>query len=205
VALAVASNWFYARMMWGRRIWRLPVQSPAMGAIVNGVAFRSIRPEGSANALTAHRGQPLHLSRQSLAVDRWQGHRERVAAARPWTSAVPDQGTDGDQVETAFSSPSLRGGVSDRSNPSVSRSCQGWISSAEPVIRGAHSRATRWLANDGSETTRPVSAAPSTFKPRRRPVGGHQPHPGLIVPSPPSWCRLPTRPSVPPVSKARFG
>ena len=45
------------------------------GAIVNGIAFRSIGQK-LGNALIAHRGQPLHVA-GSLAVDRWQGS-ERV-------------------------------------------------------------------------------------------------------------------------------
>jgi single-stranded-DNA-specific exonuclease len=58
------------------------------GAIVNGIAFRSIRqPLG--NALTQHRGQPLHVA-GSLALDRWQGT-ERVQL-RVLDVAVPDQG-----------------------------------------------------------------------------------------------------------------
>jgi single-stranded-DNA-specific exonuclease len=58
------------------------------GAIVNGIAFRSIgRPLG--NALVQHRGQPLHVA-GSLAVDNWQGS-ERVQL-RLLDVAVPDQG-----------------------------------------------------------------------------------------------------------------
>src|ERR1700719_2874693 len=41
------------------------------GAIVNGIAFRSIGQK-LGNALAQHRGQPLHVA-GSLAVDRWQG------------------------------------------------------------------------------------------------------------------------------------
>ena len=58
------------------------------GAIVNGVAFRSIGQK-LGNALIAHRGQPLHVA-GSLAVDRWQGT-ERVQF-RVIDVAVPDQG-----------------------------------------------------------------------------------------------------------------
>jgi single-stranded-DNA-specific exonuclease len=58
------------------------------GAIVNGVAFRSIGQK-LGNALVAHRGQPLHVA-GSLAVDRWQGT-ERVQL-RVLDVAVPDQG-----------------------------------------------------------------------------------------------------------------
>jgi single-stranded-DNA-specific exonuclease len=58
------------------------------GAIVNGVAFRSIGQK-LGNALIAHRGQPLHVA-GSLAVDRWQGT-ERVQL-RVLDVAVPDQG-----------------------------------------------------------------------------------------------------------------
>jgi len=58
------------------------------GAIVNGVAFRSIGQK-LGNALIAHRGQPLHVA-GSLAVDRWQGS-ERVQM-RVIDVAVPDQG-----------------------------------------------------------------------------------------------------------------
>jgi single-stranded-DNA-specific exonuclease len=58
------------------------------GAIVNGVAFRSIGQK-LGNALTGHRGQPLHVV-GSLAVDRWQGT-ERVQL-RVLDVAVPDQG-----------------------------------------------------------------------------------------------------------------
>ena len=58
------------------------------GAIVNGIAFRSIGQK-LGNALTAHRGQPLHVA-GSLAVDRWQGT-ERVQL-RVLDVAVPDQG-----------------------------------------------------------------------------------------------------------------
>ena len=58
------------------------------GAIVNGVAFRSIGQK-LGNALIGHRGQPLHVA-GSLAVDRWQGT-ERVQL-RVLDVAVPDQG-----------------------------------------------------------------------------------------------------------------
>jgi single-stranded-DNA-specific exonuclease len=58
------------------------------GAIVNGIAFRSIGQK-LGNALVQHRGQPLHVA-GSLAVDRWQGT-ERVQL-RVLDVAVPDQG-----------------------------------------------------------------------------------------------------------------
>ena len=58
------------------------------GAIVNGVAFRSIGSK-LGNALIAHRGQPLHVA-GSLALDRWQGT-ERVQL-RVLDVAAPDQG-----------------------------------------------------------------------------------------------------------------
>jgi single-stranded-DNA-specific exonuclease len=58
------------------------------GAIVNGIAFRSIGQK-LGNALIAHRGQPLHVA-GSLAVDRWHGT-ERVQL-RVLDVAVPDQG-----------------------------------------------------------------------------------------------------------------
>jgi single-stranded-DNA-specific exonuclease len=58
------------------------------GAIVNGVAFRSIGQK-LGNALAAHRGQVLHAA-GSLAVDRWQGT-ERVQL-RLLDVALPDQG-----------------------------------------------------------------------------------------------------------------
>jgi len=58
------------------------------GAIVNGVAFRSIGQK-LGNALIAHRGQNLHVA-ASLAIDRWQGS-ERVQL-RVLDVAVPDQG-----------------------------------------------------------------------------------------------------------------
>ena len=58
------------------------------GAIVNGIAFRSVGQK-LGNALTQHRGQPLHVA-GSLAVDRWQGT-ERVQL-RVLDVAVPDQG-----------------------------------------------------------------------------------------------------------------
>jgi single-stranded-DNA-specific exonuclease len=58
------------------------------GAIVNGMAFRSIGQK-LGNAIAAHRGQPLHVA-ASLALDRWQGA-ERVQL-RVLDVAVPDQG-----------------------------------------------------------------------------------------------------------------
>src|SRR5450631_4176786 len=58
------------------------------GAIVNGIAFRSIGQK-LGNALTQHRGQPLHVA-GSLSVDRWQGT-ERVQF-RVLDVAVPDRG-----------------------------------------------------------------------------------------------------------------
>jgi single-stranded-DNA-specific exonuclease len=58
------------------------------GAVVNGVAFRAIGQK-LGNALTANRGQVLHVA-GSLAVDRWQGA-ERVQL-RVLDVAVPDQG-----------------------------------------------------------------------------------------------------------------
>src|ERR1700710_1156866 len=58
------------------------------GAIVNGIAFRSIGQK-LGNALQQHRGQPLHVA-GSLAVDRYQGT-ERVQF-RVIDVAVPDQG-----------------------------------------------------------------------------------------------------------------
>src|SRR3984957_4427008 len=58
------------------------------GSIVNGIAFRSIGQK-LGHALTANRGQPLHVA-GSLAVDRWQGS-ERVQM-RVLDVAVPDQG-----------------------------------------------------------------------------------------------------------------
>jgi single-stranded-DNA-specific exonuclease len=60
------------------------------GAIVNGVAFRSIGQK-LGNALVAHRGQNLHVA-ASLAVDRWQGS-ERVQL-RVLDVAVPDRGPE---------------------------------------------------------------------------------------------------------------
>jgi single-stranded-DNA-specific exonuclease len=57
------------------------------GAIVNGIAFRSIGQK-LGNALLAHRGQSLHVA-GSLAVDRWQGS-ERVQF-RVQDVAVPEQ------------------------------------------------------------------------------------------------------------------
>jgi single-stranded-DNA-specific exonuclease len=58
------------------------------GAIVNGVAFRSVGQQ-LGNALIANRGQPLHVA-GSLVVDRYQGN-ERVQL-RVLDVAVPDQG-----------------------------------------------------------------------------------------------------------------
>ena len=58
------------------------------GSIVNGIAFRSIGQK-LGNALTQHRGQPLHVA-GSLTVDRWQGS-ERVQL-RVMDVAVPDPG-----------------------------------------------------------------------------------------------------------------
>jgi single-stranded-DNA-specific exonuclease len=58
------------------------------GAIVNGIAFRSIGQK-LGNALVANRGQPLHVA-GSLAVDRYRGN-ERVQL-RVLDVAVPDQG-----------------------------------------------------------------------------------------------------------------
>src|SRR4051812_33092686 len=58
------------------------------GAIVNGIAFRSIGQK-LGNALTQNRGQPLHVA-GSLTVDRYQGT-ERVQL-RVIDVAVPDQG-----------------------------------------------------------------------------------------------------------------
>jgi single-stranded-DNA-specific exonuclease len=58
------------------------------GAIVNGMAFRSIGQK-LGNALAGHRGQVLHVA-GSLTVDRWQGA-ERVGL-RVHDVAVPDQG-----------------------------------------------------------------------------------------------------------------
>jgi single-stranded-DNA-specific exonuclease len=58
------------------------------GAVVNGVAFRAVGQK-LGNALTAHRGQVLHVA-GSLAVDRYQGT-ERVQL-RVLDVAVPDQG-----------------------------------------------------------------------------------------------------------------
>jgi single-stranded-DNA-specific exonuclease len=58
------------------------------GAIVNGIAFRSIGQK-LGHALAAHRGQPLHVA-GSLSVDRYQGT-ERVQL-RVLDVAVPDQG-----------------------------------------------------------------------------------------------------------------
>src|SRR6202012_2797088 len=61
------------------------------GAIVNGIAFRSVRQK-LGNALTENRGQPLHVA-GSLSVDRYQGN-ERVQL-RVIDVAVPDQGPAG--------------------------------------------------------------------------------------------------------------
>jgi single-stranded-DNA-specific exonuclease len=58
------------------------------GAIVNGIAFRSIGQK-LGNALAEHRGQPLHVA-GTLGVDRWQGT-ERVQL-RVLDVAVPDSG-----------------------------------------------------------------------------------------------------------------
>src|SRR5881275_2641523 len=58
------------------------------GAIVNGIAFRSIGQK-LGNALGEHRGQLMHVA-GSLAVDRWQGT-ERVQL-RVLDVAAPDQG-----------------------------------------------------------------------------------------------------------------
>jgi single-stranded-DNA-specific exonuclease len=58
------------------------------GAIVNGIAFRSIGQK-LGNALAEHRGQALHVA-GSLAVDRFQGS-ERVQL-RVIDVAVPDDG-----------------------------------------------------------------------------------------------------------------
>ena len=58
------------------------------GAIVNGIAFRSIGQK-LGHALTQNRGQPLHVA-GSLNVDRYQGS-ERVQL-RVVDVAVPDQG-----------------------------------------------------------------------------------------------------------------
>ena len=58
------------------------------GAIVNGIAFRSIGQK-LGNALTQNRGQPLHVA-GSLTVDRYQGS-ERVQM-RVVDVAVPDPG-----------------------------------------------------------------------------------------------------------------
>ncbi len=60
------------------------------GAIVNGVAFRSIGQK-LGNALISHRGENLHVA-ASLAVDRWQGS-ERVQL-RVLDVAVPDRGPE---------------------------------------------------------------------------------------------------------------
>ena len=71
----------------GRRICALRFKS-GDGAIVNGIAFRSIGQK-LGHALTQNRGQPLHVA-GSLAVDRFQGS-ERVQL-RVIDVAVPDQG-----------------------------------------------------------------------------------------------------------------
>ena len=71
----------------GRRICALRFKS-GDGAIVNGIAFRSVGQK-LGNALTQNRGQPLHVA-GSLAVDRYQGS-ERVQL-RVLDVAVPDQG-----------------------------------------------------------------------------------------------------------------
>src|ERR1700709_2401492 len=71
----------------GQRHLRLRFKS-GDGAIVNGIAFRSIGQK-LGNALLQNRGQPLHVA-GSLAVDRWQGS-ERVQM-RVVDVAVPDPG-----------------------------------------------------------------------------------------------------------------
>ena len=58
------------------------------GAIVNGIAFRSIGQK-LGNALVANRGQALHVA-GSLSLDRYQGA-ERVQL-RVIDVALPDQG-----------------------------------------------------------------------------------------------------------------
>jgi single-stranded-DNA-specific exonuclease len=58
------------------------------GAIVNGIAFRSIGQK-LGNALAEHRGQPLHVA-GCMSVDRYQGS-ERVQL-RVLDAAVPDAG-----------------------------------------------------------------------------------------------------------------
>jgi single-stranded-DNA-specific exonuclease len=58
------------------------------GTIVNGMAFRSVGQK-LGNALTQHRGQPLHVA-GALSVDRYQGT-ERVQL-RVLDVALPDQG-----------------------------------------------------------------------------------------------------------------
>jgi single-stranded-DNA-specific exonuclease len=58
------------------------------GAIVNGIAFRSVGQK-LGNALVANRGQQLHVA-GSLSVDRYQGA-ERVQF-RVIDVALPDQG-----------------------------------------------------------------------------------------------------------------
>ena len=71
----------------GRRTLRVRFKS-GDGAIVNGIAFRSIGQK-LGHALTPNRGQPLHVA-GSLAVDRFQGS-ERVQL-RVLDVAVPDPG-----------------------------------------------------------------------------------------------------------------
>lgn len=58
------------------------------GAIVNGMAFRSVGQK-LGNALLENRGQPLHVA-GTLSIDRWQGN-ERVQM-RVTDVAVPDHG-----------------------------------------------------------------------------------------------------------------
>ncbi|WP_315832524.1 single-stranded-DNA-specific exonuclease RecJ [Bradyrhizobium prioriisuperbiae] len=58
------------------------------GAIVNGMAFRSVGQK-LGNALLENRGQPLHVA-GTLSIDRWQGN-ERVQL-RVTDVAVPDHG-----------------------------------------------------------------------------------------------------------------
>ena len=66
------------------------------GAIVNGIAFRSIGQK-LGNALTQNRGQPLHVA-GSLAVDRWQGSRTCAIACARRRGAR--SGTGGDQIRS---------------------------------------------------------------------------------------------------------
>ncbi len=58
------------------------------GAIVNGMAFRSVGQK-LGHALLENRGQPLHVA-GTLTIDRWQGN-ERVQL-RVSDVAVPDHG-----------------------------------------------------------------------------------------------------------------